>query len=67
METEEFIEKELVEEAKDLDELEDKPVLAIKLEDFFILGKYTLFICVMVEFMILIQLGNMFYMMYVGK
>lgn len=37
-----------------------------KLEDFTFLGKYTLFVCVFSELMILCQLSNMYYMSYAG-
>ncbi|KAI6207329.1 MFS domain-containing protein [Aphelenchoides fujianensis] len=37
-----------------------------KLDDYIILGRYTLILCALGEFLILNQLGNMFYMMYSG-
>uniref|UniRef100_A0A914ENM6 Uncharacterized protein n=1 Tax=Acrobeloides nanus TaxID=290746 RepID=A0A914ENM6_9BILA len=36
------------------------------LDDFFKLGWYTLLVCLLSEFMILNQVGNMLYMMYAG-
>lgn len=37
-----------------------------KLDDFIFLGKYTLFVCLFSQLMILCQLGNMLYMVYAG-
>ncbi|KAI6190560.1 MFS domain-containing protein [Aphelenchoides bicaudatus] len=58
------------EEAK-LEEAKPVPVPAApateaKLDDFIVLGRYTFIICMLGEFLILNQLGNMFYMMYAG-
>ncbi|KAI6185622.1 MFS domain-containing protein [Aphelenchoides besseyi] len=43
-----------------------EPKTLKKLDDFIVLGRYTLLICILGEFLILNQLGNMFYMMYSG-
>ena len=45
--------------------LQKAPVAS--LDDFFKLGWYTLLVCLLSEFMILNQVGNMLYMMYAGK
>uniref|UniRef100_A0A914DGJ1 Major facilitator superfamily (MFS) profile domain-containing protein n=1 Tax=Acrobeloides nanus TaxID=290746 RepID=A0A914DGJ1_9BILA len=39
---------------------------AVKLDDFIVLGRYSLLICLLSEFMILNQVGNMLYMAYSG-
>ncbi|CAD5223887.1 unnamed protein product [Bursaphelenchus okinawaensis] len=54
-ESEEFVKKEVAAELKEL-----------KLDDLFRLGKYTTLVSITAEFLILMQLGNMFYMMYAG-
>ncbi|CAD5231345.1 unnamed protein product [Bursaphelenchus xylophilus] len=54
-ETEEFVNKDVGQELKQL-----------KLDDLFRLGKYAALVSITAEFLILLQLGNMFYMMYAG-
>lgn len=38
-----------------------------RLDDFILLGRYSLILCCLSEALILSQLGNMFFMMYAGK
>ena len=46
---------------------EDEENSTTTLDDFFKLGRYTLLICLVSEFCILNQVGNMLYMMYAGN
>ncbi|KAH7730916.1 Protein Y51A2D.18 [Aphelenchoides avenae] len=54
------------EEPSDVAVEENKPLSEAKLDDFVVLGRYTLVLCCFSELLILSQLGNMFFMMYAG-
>ena len=39
----------------------------ITLDDFYKLGRYTLLVCLLSEFIVLNQVGNQLYMVYAGQ
>lgn len=39
---------------------------AVNIDRVLLLGRYTVFVCIIAEFLVLSQLGNMLYMVYAG-